>query len=159
MALANQCCCQQRLGPSPFEEQGRLRGKPAPRTRASRIFHRALSMVAFALALLIPKCPLCLVGWAAALGVGATWQHYLMQSLNPWTRAVLLGLLMFPLLLQLMLSVRWALRRLGTGPNTTVVFASGMGKARRHEPKRPKICILSRGIKPPAPSGIGDLQL
>jgi hypothetical protein len=72
-------------------------------------------MIAFAFALLLPKCPLCFAAWAAALGIGATWQHYLAYTLSLQMRPVLIVLLVSPLLLQLAFAARAFLRRLDSG--------------------------------------------
>jgi hypothetical protein len=40
----------------------------------TRLLRRALSATAFAVALVQPKCPLCVAAWVATLGVGAAGQ-------------------------------------------------------------------------------------
>ena len=106
MTFAKQRCCQSK---SPISSAIASSGHPAARAR------RALSMICFAFALLLPKCPLCFGAWAAALGIGATWQHYLAHTLSSQMRPVLVALLVSPLLLQLVFAVRAVLRRLDSG--------------------------------------------
>jgi len=55
-------------------------------------------------ALLLPKCPLCVVAWAATLGVGTAGQQ-LMDWFDQGYRPALVGLLTFPLLLQIGLAL------------------------------------------------------
>ncbi len=104
MMIAIHGCCQSKT-PTPAAEAVR----PAARGRILWLSGRALSSCTILFAFLLPKCPLCFAAWAAALGVGAAGQHYLA---HPWLRPLLIGLLAFPLLMQLALAARFRLRRL-----------------------------------------------
>ncbi len=106
MTFAKQRCCQSK---SPISSAIASSGRPAARAR------RALTIITFTFALLLPKCPLCFGAWVAALGIGATWQHYLAHTLSPQMRPVLIALLVSPLLIQLAFFARGVLRRLDSG--------------------------------------------
>ena len=82
-----------------------------PRRPFARFRSRALSAGAFVLAILLPKCPLCVAAWAAALGLGAVAQRFLAFPLSSSLRPWLIVLLVSPLLVQLTLTVRRRLIR------------------------------------------------
>jgi len=53
----------------------------------------ATMLCSMALTLLVPKCPLCLAAWAAAMGLGAFWPKLLVSS---WSVPLLIALLFLP---------------------------------------------------------------
>ncbi len=81
---------------------------PTPRQRrSSRFLSNTATAASLGFALLLPKCPMCVLAWATVLGFGATWQHWLGVALSPRVRPWLLALLALPILLR----VAFALRR------------------------------------------------
>lgn len=114
--LAKQQCCRSNSPTLSVGESQGLGGKPETQGHAIRLCRRILSTCAFVLALLLPKCPLCIAAWAATLGLSATWQHYLVHSLNPQMRLAFIGLLFSPLLLQLVFAARTKIRKVRRDP-------------------------------------------
>jgi hypothetical protein len=83
-----------------------------------------LSAPAFAVALLLPKCPLCLAAWAAAVGIDATGRHFLMHAADPRFRPFVLVLLGLPLWLQMIFAARALMLRHRTVSADRVAAAS-----------------------------------
>lgn len=75
-------------------------------SRTSQALRSAFSCLAFASALLMPKCPLCVAAWAAAIGLSAAGQRLLLNWLDPRYRPALILLLALPLLAQIAVAMR-----------------------------------------------------
>lgn len=98
--MENSPCCQFE-SPTPSRKNRGDLPRLTVQGRFAHLCRRGTSAAGVVLALLLPKCPLCVAAWAAALGVGATWQHYLLYSFQPQLRPLLIGLLLSPMLIQL----------------------------------------------------------
>lgn len=83
----------------------------ARRVHIAWLFRTAPGPAGLVAALLLPKCPLCVAAWAAAAGIGAVGQHFLVQALNPGIRPFFLAVLVLPLSLQIALVARARMRR------------------------------------------------
>ena len=119
-------CCQFE-SPTPSRElRSALQGLPV-QGRFARLCRSGASAAGVVLAFLLPKCPLCVAAWAAALGVGATWQHHLLYPFQPQLRPLVIGLLLFPMLIQLAVmasSRRRKIREMSNGAHS--VRGSGL---------------------------------
>jgi len=76
------------------------------RGRIASLCRNSASAGPLGLALLLPKCPLCIIAWAAALGVGTTWQRGITMALDPSVHPVWIALLASPILLRLVFILR-----------------------------------------------------
>jgi len=71
-----------------------------------------MSSASFVLALLVPKCPLCVAAWLAGMGAGVAVQRTLGAAFTPGLRPLWVGLLALPLALRLALFANARLRRI-----------------------------------------------
>lgn len=129
MTMENSPCCQFESPAPSRKNRGVPQGLPV-RGRFVHLCRSGTSATGVVLALLLPKCPLCVAAWAAALGVGATWQHYLLYSFQPQLRPLVIGLLLFPMLIQLAVmasSRRGKIRGMSDGAHSAPV--SGLPRA------------------------------
>jgi hypothetical protein len=94
-------CCRVQTSSSHCRQSNDLDGERKAPNKRYPIFRSGFNGLAVAGALLLPKCPLCIIAWAAAFGLGAAGQQVLHHWLDPRYRAVLIFMLTLPLLLQL----------------------------------------------------------
>lgn len=103
---------------------------PGRQAHIARLMRGALDAAGFALALLLPKCPLCVAAWAAAAGIGAAGRHFLMQAADPRVRPVVLLVLVLPFSLQLTFGARARLlRRRSHGATRKLATERHLGSA------------------------------
>jgi hypothetical protein len=76
-------------------------GAPGAHRHRGRIFRSGSTTSALLLLALTPKCPLCLLAWAAALGLGAEWRHALLFAVDPVYRWLITAVLLLPLTIHL----------------------------------------------------------
>jgi len=65
------------------------------------VFRSGSATSALLLFALTPKCPICLLAWAAALGLGAEWRHALLFAVDPVYRWLITAVLLLPLVIHL----------------------------------------------------------
>lgn len=98
--LAEPCCRSKRNANPPVKPSGSVCLRFRLHAR------QVLSIAGAIVAVMLPKCPLCIMAWAAAWGIGAAGQSLLALPFAPQLRPIIIALLVVPLLLQVVVGVR-----------------------------------------------------